>query len=593
MEGICQRCGESGTAESAPCARCGSVGGRDTGALLPGEAPDLPPRFRPKRLLGRGGMGRVYLCEDRDLEVDVAVKLLPRDLVDDPKSMELIEREARVAARLRGCAGILQLYEFDHHEGIGYIVMEFAPGGSLQAALARRGPLPEGECRRIGARVADALAFAHDRRVLHRDVKPANLLLGEDGEARVADFGLARVLLESSTRSTHGLVAGTPVYLPPEVIDRRKPDNRADLYSLGCVLYEIAAGVPAFEGTFAEIAMAKARRPARAPDPRERRGTLSAEYATVVATLLAWDPVERYGDGRQVAAILRGEAEAAPRGVRTPLLSPLPVDPAVRGLPPPPNPVDDGTPLPERFAVHAGRVYCLRDGSEMALVPAGPFTMGSDHGHGDEAPSREVHLSSYLVDRHEVTVWQFSRFARETRRAMPEQPPGSNDLHPVVNVTWGEARAYAEWAGKALPTEAQWERAARGTDGRSYPWGNEPPGLDRARARNPEEGLTTVCSFPGGQSPAGCLDMVGNAWEWVADWYAPDAYASCAARDPTGPRAGTSRVLRGGILGRGQDEDLRVTRRRRVRPESRYAFVGFRCVRDLAIRPMRTPPPTP
>jgi formylglycine-generating enzyme required for sulfatase activity len=217
----------------------------------------------------------------------------------------------------------------------------------------------------------------------------------------------------------------------------------------------------------------------------------------------------------------------------------------------------------------------------MVLVPAGPFTRGSDHGAPDEGPARTIHLAPFLVDRHEVTVFQFSRHAAATGRAMPEQPSSSNDRHPVVNVTWGEAAAYAAWAGKCLPTEAQWEKAARGTDAREFPWGNEPPAEDRARIRDPgTEGTSSVGSYPGGRSPYGVLDMVGNAWEWCADWYAADAFALAPERDPIGPVEGTSRVLRGGVWEE-KGTALRVTRRRRNRPDSRYDFIGFRCVRDL------------
>jgi serine/threonine-protein kinase len=567
---------------------CGYCGGPLPTSVSPeepaeGPPPDLPDRFRVKRLLGRGGMGRVFLCEDRDLEVDVAVKVLPEELVRDEKALETIGREARLFAKLRGCPGILQLYEFEKHGGTCFLVMEFAPGGSLAGVLQAKGALPEEECRRLGAGVADALGFAHERKVLHRDVKPGNVLLGADASVRVADFGLARVFASTTTsRSTTGGIAGTPVYLPPEVIQRKRVDHRGDLYALGCVLYEMACGEPPYLGTFAEVALAKSKKDARIPDPRESKEGISDVYAGVVRRLMAFDPVERYGDGRTVAAILRGDERPSDAPARRDsLLSPLPVEPAVRGLPSPSHPSTDSIALPPGFIQHGGRVWCIKDGAEMAYVPAGPFTMGSDRGSADEGPARAVTLSSFLADRHEVTIWQFSRHCRDAGRAMPEQPEGANDRHPVVNVTWEEARDYAAWAGKCLPTEAQWEKGARGTDARTYPWGNEPPGEDAAHVGDPaEEGTAAVGSYPAGRSPYGLLDMVGNAWEWCADWYAADAFAKGAAKDPIGPVEGSSRVLRGGVWD-DKDAGLRVTRRRRSRPGSRYDFVGFRCVKEL------------
>ena len=583
MAGACGKCGKPFARGMSFCGYCGSP--LEPAAPVDPESappPELPDRFAVKRMLGRGGMGRVYLCEDRELEVEVAVKVLPEDLVSDGKSIAAIGKEAKTAARLRGCPGILQLYEFERHGSTCFIVMEYAPGGSLQALLQGRGALPEPDCRRLGATVAEALGFAHERKVLHRDVKPANVLLGLDGEARVADFGLARVFAQTSSRPTTGRIAGTPAYLPPEVIQRKKADHRGDLYALGCVLFEMASGEPPFHGTFAEMALAKSHLDAPVPDPREVRPEISVELSSIVRRLLAPDPVERFPDGRELAAVLRGERGQRGGGPRTALLLPLPVEPAVRGLPAPTHPSHAGTPLPEGFVEHAGRIWCLRDGAEEAFVPAGPFTMGSDRGAADEAPARSVDLSAFLVDRHEVTIWQFARFCRETGHSFPEQPRGANDRHAVVNVTWSEAAAYAAWAGKTLPTEAQWEKAARGTDAREYPWGNESPDEDEARVRNPaEDGTTAVGAYPAGRSPYGVLDMLGNAWEWCSDWYAADAYAAAASPDSAGPARGQSRVLRGGVW----DDDetsLRVTRRRRSRPESRYDFVGFRCVKGIA-----------
>ncbi len=583
MASMCPKCAKPYVRGMSFCGYCGTTLPTAASPDEPAEGPppDLPDRFRVKRLLGRGGMGRVFLCEDRDLDVEVAVKVLPEELVREQKALDLIGREARLSARLRGCPGILQLYEFERHGGTCFIVMEFAPGGSLHGVLEAKGSLPEEDCRRLGAEVADALGFAHERRILHRDVKPGNVLLGADARVRVADFGLARVIAATTSATTGGL-AGTPAYLPPEVIQRKKTDHRGDLYSLGCMLYEMAAGETPFTGTFAEVALAKSRKDLRVPDPREVREGISDEYAAILRRLMAFDPVERYSDGRTVAALLRGEerpSDAPSR--RDSLLSPLPLDPAVRGLPPPTHPPPGGVPLPAGFLEHGGRIWCVKDGAEMAFVPAGPFTMGSDRGSPDESPAREVLLGPFLMDRHEVTVWQFARFCRESSRAMPEQPGGANDRHPVVNVTWEEARAFADWAGKCLPTEAQWEKAARGTDARAFPWGKEPPGEDTACLRDPaEEGTAAVGSFPAGRSPYGILDMLGNAWEWCADWYAADAFARGEARDPIGPVQGSSRVLRGGVWD-DRDAGLRITRRRRCQPANRYDFVGFRCVKDL------------
>jgi len=583
----CPRCLEPIPDGAGACPDCAS--GAPPRAVLPdasgGPPPTLSDRYRIVKFLGCGGMGRVYLCEDTELEDEVAVKVLAADLAANDAAMALLQREAKNMAKLRNCQGILNLHDIERHGGEVVLVMEYAPGGSLHSLIHRGPGLPEEEVRRLGAAMADALALAHDRKVLHRDMKPANVLLGEDGLTRVADFGISRALADSSSQiSTRGSFTGTAAYLPPEVIDRKAVDHRADLYSLGCTLYEMATGTPPYAGSFAEMAMEKTREGGRPPDPRDRREGFSEDFAGALRCLMARDPVERFPDGRTAAAVLRGQrrASAAAPGRRERLLPSGPVEPAVQGLPtPPPLPAGAAMSLPPGFAGHAGRLWCLKDGAEVVPVPAGEFLLGSDQGEPDERPQRRIHLSGFLADRHEVTVYQFARFCREKGRPMPPQPESSNDRHPVVNVTWEEASAFASWAGKTLPTEAQWEKAARGTDGRAFPWGDEPPAEDEARFHDPaEKGIVSVGAYASGVSPYGCLDMVGNAWEWVFDWYAADAYAKAADRDPIGPVEGKSRVMRGGAWN-DYGERLRITKRRRSRPDSRFDFVGFRCVKDL------------
>jgi len=207
-----------------------------------------------------------------------------------------------------------------------------------------------------------------------------------------------------------------------------------------------------------------------------------------------------------------------------------------------------------------------KDGAEMVWVPAGEFLMGSSDDDvaqllnenpewgaerfNDEKPQREVYLDGYWMYKHEVTVAQYRKFCEETYREMPPAPKsGWKDDHPMVMVTWTDASAYAKWAGMSLPTEAQWEKAARGTEGRIYPWGNT---WDAEKCNNYESGAKQtkpVGSYTSGASPYGCMDMAGNVWEWCSDWYDRDYYKSGPSRNPTGPKDGSCRVLRGGGWG--------------------------------------------
>lgn len=198
-----------------------------------------------------------------------------------------------------------------------------------------------------------------------------------------------------------------------------------------------------------------------------------------------------------------------------------------------------------------------KDGSELILISAGEFTMGSPEGEGEpgEHPQHNVYLDAYYIGKYEVTNKQFAKFVNETsyqaQGSWKDYYKSGTEDHPVVSVTWNDATAYCQWANLRLPTEAEWEKAARGTDGRKYPWGNE---WDASRCNNYSvDGLPSgpkpVGSFPSGASPYGCLDMVGNAWEWCSDWYLPNYYQNSPSINPKGPSRGLAispaRVRRG------------------------------------------------
>jgi formylglycine-generating enzyme required for sulfatase activity len=221
------------------------------------------------------------------------------------------------------------------------------------------------------------------------------------------------------------------------------------------------------------------------------------------------------------------------------------------------------------------------DGTEMVLVPAGEFTMGSNEGE-DEKPLRRIYLDAFYIDRHETTNALYRRFVDSTGRATLahwNDPKLDGASQPVVGVSWHDAATYCRWVGKRLPTEAEWEKAARGTDGRRYPWGED---WNRSLATFLSwQGKTLpVGSHPFGASPYHALDMAGNASEWVADWYEKDYYQRSPSRNPQGPESGTTRVMRGGSFFSVQ-YSLRTTFRTSYPPGSQFEFAGFRCAKGL------------
>lgn len=226
-----------------------------------------------------------------------------------------------------------------------------------------------------------------------------------------------------------------------------------------------------------------------------------------------------------------------------------------------------------------------RTGMAMVIVPAGDFTMGSwnREGYSDERPQRTVYLHDYWIDQTEVTVAHYHRCVESGACGLPSMGDPCNYYsgrsdHPVNCVPWSQAVAYCEWAEKRLPTEAEWEKAARGTDGLIYPWGNQPPDASLANFGGAIGGSTVpVASYPAGASPYGVLDMAGNVREWVLDWYKGTYYFLGPRKNPPGPTSGQGKVLRGGSWFDGPNE-VRAAFRSRTTSINRTDTDGFRCV---------------
>lgn len=264
---------------------------------------------------------------------------------------------------------------------------------------------------------------------------------------------------------------------------------------------------------------------------------------------------------------------------------------------------------------------------DMVLIPSGEFLMGSPAGSDalpDEQPQRSIFVSSIFLDRHEVTNEEYHAFVSAANHRMPENNNAASTLwsnrtpmpgierHPVVNVSWIDAVAYCQWKGKRLPTEAEWEKAARGTDGRRYPWGNQwdillansasywagrtvefDSGADwdafwvkgegakiaKEKGLNGEVLTMPVGSFPEAMSPYGVVDMAGNVAEWVQDWYDPNYYRSAPLTNPTGPERGAIKSMRGGSWLK-PAVSLRTSDRDWGTMDSRPSGTGFRCAKD-------------
>jgi serine/threonine protein kinase/formylglycine-generating enzyme required for sulfatase activity len=664
----------------------------------------LGGRYSIEALLGQGGMSAVYRAYDPNLRRPVAIKLIHSHLSADPEFIGRFEAEAAAVAQLRH-PNIVQVFDFNHDADVYYMVMEYLPGESLQDRLkalsAAQQRFPVATTANILATVADAVAYAHERGTIHRDLKPANVMLMPQGQPVLTDFGVAKILGGQRHTAT-GAVIGTPAYMSPEQVRGEQLDGRADIYSLGIMLYEMAAGRPPFEGDSAMTVMLKhINEPV--PDIRKAVADVPESLVTILDKALAKQPEQRFQSAAQLAAALRSVAQnpnrsvnvsgaepsatimgtigkaaetsatLPPAGAIPPRQEPLagatrstargPAQGSTRSSPPPValiigaglllvlclaiagagalvgtqllfpaasatsvtrptleptatpatsvvqpttavtiEPTAAPTSAPTTEATPAPTVEATLGATElpsptsppqptapplpvgMILVPAGTFNMGST-ALGDTQPVHPVNLDAFYIDQFEVVNELFhqcvtagactdpGRRSSDTRGRYYDDPAFGS--YPVNNVSWQQATNFCKWQDKRLPTEAEWEYAAVGTDGRAYPWGND---FNTSLVPAKDDDTQQVGSLPGNASPFGAEDMSGNVAEWTADWYAPDYYASSPADNPTGPASGTRKVYRGGAYGNADPSVYLAARRFSRAPSSGDVDIGFRCV---------------
>jgi eukaryotic-like serine/threonine-protein kinase len=596
-------------------------------------SPKLIGKYEILEELGRGGFAVVYKARDVELDRIVALKVLRPALGDDPDFVARFKQEARAAAKLKH-PHIVTVYDAIQIDGQLIIAMQYVEGRTLRDELAQ-GPLPFDRTLVILEQIASALDYAHQRGIVHRDVKPANILLedtGQEVQATLLDFGLAKAMEASTALTSQGTLLGSPEYMAPEQADPNRASEigpATDRYALGIVAYQLLAGRVPFPGN--TPATLNAHLNLKPTDPHTLRAEVSPQISAILMKMLAKSPVERYTSASEFVTALRKAAEPPdihpiPAGpsrwlrraligaiaviaiavvgyVVTRLIQPAAQPPAAtKGastLMPAASPAATIKVTLAPSALAAGSLQTrTTDGMTMVYVPAGTFKMGSDAGD-DEQPVHDVTLDAFWIDRTEVTNAQYAACVAAKKCSEPsiknsatqgsyyDEPQFAS--YPRLFVTWDEAYRYCEWAGGQLPTEAQWEYAARGPDAHRFPWGNEAPTDQVLNYQRNVRDTTAVDSYPSGASWVGALDMAGNAWEWVNDWYAA-SYADSSQLNSAGPASGTTKVLRGGSW-HNTDDYARSAFRGNLDPNTRYDDLGFRCV--MAQMPAVTSTPTP
>ena len=635
--------------------------------------------------LGRGSFGTAYRCHHRVLARTYVIKRLHSQFAEDANYVQKFIQEARAIERLRGCPQIVEIYDMTQTEdGQLILVMENMVGGDLESLVRRTGRFKVEDAVWYAILIAQGLAAAHAAGLVHRDVKPENVLLGADPrEAKLTDFGI--VAERDAASPTSVLRGGSIGYAAPEQwhLAGKYLDGRADLYSLGVTLYRMLAGQMPFEeveiGGWIERVRTTAAAPLRSirPDVPEALERLTTELlasdrdrrpvsaVVVIDRLKALNlpnmPVQERPPTVEEQPRRKTEDVAALYAV-SPAPPPVPSLPAQRPyfpppLPPPPMapspvpqhyqaqapppyyapqplPMPLPPPMPKRKS-HAGIGLVLllvlgglagggwwianhrppkknaRDGLTYVWIPAGKFTMGCDlpDCRPNEKPLHEVTITKgFYLGQTETTVDAYKRFVAAIGAGMPAEPYWNSrplnqgwksGVSPMNQVSWNDAAKYCEWIGGRLPTEAEWEYSARaGSTSVRYgdleriAWYADNAGNARIDAltifntdsehyedRIMKNGASIHPAGLKAPNAFGLYDMIGNVWEWVADYFDEKYYSTSAAQDPVGPREGQQRLGRGGSY-YVQSKRNTASARSNQKPEYSNPGFGFRCAWD-------------
>jgi serine/threonine protein kinase len=482
------------------------------------QLPAIVGKYELLEFLG-GGMSHVYRARDTVIDRPVVVKLLTVDACQDVEAKARFLQEARLAGNIQH-ENIVSVFDFGEHDGRPFIVMEYLKGKDLRDAIrgGHTGSLIDR--MKIALQIADALEYVNGRGIVHRDIKPENVHIDSNGRVKLMDFGIAKTADLSLTKT--GMTMGTPYYMAPEQVAGKPATPLVDVYAFGMLFYELLTGKRAVNGDTIEAVLYQILNVPVDPEPMVNEGTPPPVRALVLRCVEK-KPESRPQSFRIVVEELRGLISGS-TGERTQPVSSKTI-PFPSSAPPVPAAKRErsaavwAVPVVLIALVGAGAAWWLTrtKPSEtppihevvkevvkdpppvivgMIYILAGSFLSGEQ--------STPVSLPAFYIDETEVSNADFTAFCSATGCPAPTAAP---DL-PVVRVTVAQARDYATWTGKRLPSALEWERAARGTDGNKYPWGNE----DNVSLANVSgkvlKPVKSYAAYPEYQ-------MAGNVWEMV------------------------------------------------------------------------------
>jgi formylglycine-generating enzyme required for sulfatase activity len=577
-------------------------------------------RYRLDHAIDQGGIAPVYCAYDPASGRRVAIKLFPAELLDDP---DFMGRFNQVVQAILGFDGgiFVPVLDWGRSNGRPYIVMQCMENGTLEDRL-REKQLSIKEAAALIARLGPPLEQAYAQGIIHNHILPHHILFDSEDVPYVTAAAMTRLIERVPVSPARGAARATPAAEPASA--EGSIEIKPEINSFKAALFQMFSGrlasdpgVPAWQAKavaagedsgFDQGFVSSGNRFAFLRSLRHPRLLIAGIMLVLVSAAIAavWlgsrrvpasagslpslAPSRTSGVATQTLPALALPATSTPFQAAAAAATDPPATaiPAAATLVPEPSrspthlPSATPTPVPLPGAVQISAI----DGMPLVYVPAGDFTMGSNAAGGsNEDPEHLVTLPGFWIDQTEVTNAMYalcvqagacaapSNLSSAARNSYFNNPDYAH--YPVIFVDWDSAVAYCSWAGRRLPSEAMWEKAARGPDARLYPWGNE---LDPARLNAAfESGDTTPAgAYPAGASPYGALDMSGNVWEWVADWYGEDYYSLSPAGSPPGPESGEMRVRRGGSWDSGYAY-VHTTGRGYFHPAIRGSGIGFRC----------------
>jgi serine/threonine protein kinase len=565
-------------------------------------------RYQLRQELGRGGMGVVYRAYDPELDREVALKSVMLEGITPEQRVaneQYLSREARAAARLQHPHAVA-IYDFFSSGDRAFIVMEFVRGASLEALLATGDTSNHGLTLQVLREAASALDAAHLAGIIHRDVKPGNILLDETGHVKIADFGIARLTTGNVTQTSPsvGTTAGTLSYMSPEQVRGDKLDGRSDQFALAVLAFQLFTGQLPFQ---AETWIAQSYKILNeAPIPLQSLNpNLPPSVAMAIGVALQKDPMQRFPTCKAFVDALAGTVVAheekkskfdnrwllipifvlatgftlmiirqAIRTMETPAPQPS-AAPAVAATTPA-NPVVAPAPSTLPPPPQEESLALILDGIPMdfAKIPAGQYVMGCDSCDMAEKPEHRVDITKpFQLGRTEVTE-------KHWNAVMTGKASGTNK--PKVNISWNDAQAFlaklnarGDGFHYRLPTEAEWEYCARAGDRGLGPRNID----DYAWTSNNASGELQEVASAKLSNLWGLYDMLGNASEWTSDWMAMDYYQHSPQKDPQGPASGKMRMFRGGHAGMGAAVAFYYNRSA-DEPSAKGPYLGMRVVRQ-------------